>query len=85
MKSTIYAIDPYSGGKTDYVVFDIDKDSQFNDGDKIAGAYVNGTETNPGQLVIRDGQVFTPDGSHDLKINSGIDLGRQSWRRQPKN
>lgn len=85
MYSTIYAIDPYSGGKTDYVVFDINHDGKFDDGDKYTGAYVNGTETNPGQLIIRDGQVFTPGGSHDLKINSGVDLGRQSWRRQPKN
>ena len=83
--STIYAVDPGTGGKTDYTPFDINNDGLFDDKDSYTNELVSGTESKPGESLISGGKVFTSDGDAQLGVNHGMDLGRQSWRRQPKN
>ncbi|MGJ7502313.1 pilus assembly protein [Variovorax sp. ZT5P49] len=85
MGGTIYGIDPNGGGRTDYVVFDMNNDGIFNSTDAIAGGQVNGTETGAGSQTIRGGELFDPSGSAQRKINHGLQFGRQSWRKQPPN
>lgn len=95
LASTIYAIDPDTGGKTDYVAFDVNGDGIFNASDNLAGQQVNGREVGPGRPTISGAKIFDssgkPSGAGDPvktggdDINSGVDRGRQSWRRQPAN
>ena len=91
MASTIYAIDPNTGGKTDYVAFDVNKDGLFTAADSLAGKQVNGMDVAPGKPAVSGGKIFGSDGGLVDKdkekddINSGTDRGRQSWRRQPPN
>jgi type IV pilus assembly protein PilY1 len=95
MTSTIYAIDPNTGGKTDYVAFDVNKDGIFNASDNLAGQQVNGYEVGPGKPTISGAKIFDSSGKQGGAggagtgggddINSGMDRGRQNWRRQPPN
>ena len=85
MASTIYAVNPSSGGKTDYPPFDHNNDGLFDDKDEYTDEQVNGTDSQPGNPQIAGGKVLTSDGDSSLGVNHGMDLGRQSWRRQPKN
>lgn len=85
LSGTLYAIDPSAGGQTDYVVFDINGDGLFNAADSVDDSKVSGTETVAGKQVIRAGRVFDPSGKAEMGINSGVESGRQSWRRQPPN
>lgn len=85
MASTIYAVDPGTGGRTEYTPFDMNGDGLFDSKDAYADQLVSGTETKPGDPVISGSKLFTSDGDAELGVNHGMDLGRQSWRRQPKN
>lgn len=85
LSGTLYAIDPGVGGQTNYVVFDINGDGAFNAGDALANTTVSGTETGAGRQTIRAGRVFDPNANAEKRVNSGIEFGRQSWRRQPPN
>lgn len=93
LASTIYAIDPNTGGKTDYVAFDVNKDGIFNASDNLAGQQVNGYEVGPGKPAISGAKIFDSSGKPSGAggagggddINSGVDRGRQNWRRQPPN
>lgn len=85
LSGTLYAIDPGAGGQTDYVVFDINADGNFTSADAIADTTVSGTQTGAGKQTIRAGRVFDPNANAEKRVNSGIEFGRQSWRRQPPN
>lgn len=85
LSGTIYAIDPNSGGRTDYVVFDMNGDGIFNASDAFGGGMVSGTGTGAGKQTIRAGRVFDPTANAEKRVNSGIEFGRQSWRKQPPN
>ncbi|MBF5005088.1 fimbrial assembly protein [Diaphorobacter sp. NR2-3-3-1] len=81
---TIYAIDPNDGGKTDFTAFDMNNDGKYDTSDQINNADVNGTEFDPGKTTIAGGKAIPPGGKTDgLGVNSGVERGRQSWRRQP--
>ena len=83
ISGTIYAIDPNDGGKTDYPAFDMNNDGVFTANDQIDKNDVSGTEFDPGKLTLGAGKAITPSAQGDLGINSGVERGRQSWRRQP--
>ncbi|KIQ35989.1 fimbrial assembly protein [Variovorax paradoxus] len=85
MSGTIYGIDPNGGGRTDYVVFDMNGDGIFNSADAIGGGQVSGTETGAGRQTIRGERVFDPSGNAQRRVNHGLQFGRQSWRKQPPN
>ena len=85
LSGTLYAIDPGAGGQTDYVVFDMNADGMFTAADAIADTTVSGTQTGAGKQTIRAGRVFDPNANAEKRVNSGIEFGRQSWRRQPPN
>lgn len=85
LSGTLYAIDPGAGGQTDYVVFDMNSDGIFNTSDAVDGSMVSGTQTGAGKQTIRAGRVFDPNANAEKRVNSGIEFGRQSWRRQPPN
>jgi type IV pilus assembly protein PilY1 len=85
LSGTLYAIDPNAGGQTDYVVFDMDGNGVFNAADGINNTTVSGTATGAGKQTIRAGRVFDPNANAEKRVNSGIEFGRQSWRRQPPN
>ncbi|MBS0429989.1 MAG: fimbrial assembly protein, partial [Proteobacteria bacterium] len=85
LSGTLYAIDPNTGGQTNYVVFDMNGDGIFNASDAVGGAMVSGTQTGAGKQTIRAARVFDPNANAEKRVNSGIEFGRQSWRRQPPN
>lgn len=85
MSNTLYAIDARSGGKTKYVVFDVDGDGRFTSTDNVGGKQINGIDKAVGRPSIGAGSIYGSDGKKALGINSGVDTGRQSWRRQPPN
>jgi type IV pilus assembly protein PilY1 len=85
MSGTIYGIDPNGGGRTDYVVFDMNGDGVFNSADVIGGGQVNGTDTGAGKQTIRGERVFDPSANAERRVNHGLQFGRQSWRKQPPN
>ena len=70
-------------------------DGIFNAADNLAGQQVNGYEVGPGKPTISGAKIFDSSGkqsgaggagkSGGDDINSGVDRGRQSWRRQPAN
>ncbi|WP_431137764.1 hypothetical protein, partial [Psychroserpens mesophilus] len=62
LASTIYAIDPDTGGKTDYVAFDVNGDGTFNAADNLAGQQVNGYEVGPGKPTISGAKIFDSSG-----------------------
>lgn len=84
LSSTLYAIDPDAGGQTDYVVFDINGDSMFNSDDSVGGKTVSGKDVDGGKQVISGGENVGSSGKGG-DVNSGVQIGRQSWRRQPPN
>ncbi|WP_454905728.1 pilus assembly protein [Variovorax gossypii] len=85
MGGTIYGIDPNGGGRTNYVVFDMNGDGVFSAADAVAGGQVNGTETGAGKQTIRAERVFDPSANAERRVNHGLQFGRQSWRKQPPN
>jgi type IV pilus assembly protein PilY1 len=85
LSGTLYGIDPNSGGQTNYVVFDMNGDGAFNASDAVGGGTVSGTQTGAGKQTIRAGRVFDPSANAEKRVNSGVEFGRQSWRRQPPN
>ncbi|MCR6479087.1 PilC/PilY family type IV pilus protein [Variovorax sp. ZS18.2.2] len=85
LNGTIYGIDPNGGGRTDYVVFDMNSDGVFNSADMIARGQVNGTPTGGGSQTVGGGQVLDPSGDPKKAVNHGLQFGRQSWRKQPPN
>jgi type IV pilus assembly protein PilY1 len=84
LSGTVYAIDPAAGGQTKHVSFDMNGDGVFNASDAIKGKNVSGTSTDAGKKTIRGGRIFCSTGDCG-RVNPGIEIGRQSWRRQPPN
>ena len=84
LSSTLYAIDPDAGGQTDYVVFDINGDGMFTSADAVRDKTVSGKDVDGGKQVISGGENVSSSGKGG-DVNSGVQIGRQSWRRQPPN
>ena len=67
------------------VVFDMNGDGAFNAADGAGDKLVSGTQTGAGKQTIRAARVFDPSANAEKRVNSGVEFGRQSWRRQPAN
>ncbi|MDR3353397.1 MAG: hypothetical protein LBO00_10465 [Zoogloeaceae bacterium] len=88
MDGWLMEIDPFSGARTPYSVFDLNSDGLFNNADYkndgTGGKVVNGTK-------VGSGSGFTPIGVDKYGLNSGgkiqkianspVGFGRQSWKQ----
>ncbi len=92
LKGFTYGIDPFTGGRTRFNVFDLDKNGVINVEDSIkVGANGNiqmtpsGIETPPGGFTTSGGRMYFTDGtSRDLDVGPGSTY-RQSWQVVPNN
>ncbi|WP_313516464.1 PilC/PilY family type IV pilus protein [Pseudomonas sp.] len=80
-----YGINPYTGGKTLYNVFDINGDGKVNTGDNLSDSVVSGIETAGGDTTISDGNLYDTTGKPIAIAAGNNSNGRQSWRLQPSN
>jgi len=86
----LYAVDPDTGGALDFPAFDRNDDGLFDAADMICEA---GICVPPSGIPTPDSSSVTPaggyanfgDGKKPIRINHGVEAGRQSWREQPPN
>jgi type IV pilus assembly protein PilY1 len=80
-----YGINPYTGGRTSFNVFDFNKDATVSSGDSYNGSVVSGYETPTGGISLSGDTLFSTDGT-STKVNFGPSVsGRQSWQLIPEN
>ncbi|PAT36884.1 pilus assembly protein [Vandammella animalimorsus] len=85
LSGRLIALDPGTGGETDYLVFDVNGDGVIDNNDQVNGEALSAIETGgPGQQAIQSEHAYDPAGGRVL-IASGVQSGRQSWRKQPPN
>ncbi|MEG7360981.1 pilus assembly protein [Pseudomonas citronellolis] len=77
LSGTVYAVDPESGGKTDYNVFDLNSDGTYES--------ISGFVTDGGDITLSGGYTWgnsenTLDG---VATNTGTVSGRRSWQVLP--
>ncbi|MED5611758.1 PilC/PilY family type IV pilus protein [Pseudomonas sp. JH-2] len=78
LSGTVYAVDPESGGKTDYNVFDLNSDGIY---ESMSGFVTDGGDiTLSGGYTWGGGDVYLPDG---VPTNTGTVSGRRSWQVLP--
>lgn len=77
-----YAINPATGGRTAFNVFDFSDDGLINFLDSLNGDVVSGFENPAGGFTIHDGFLYAPDGS-SIGISPGPGVERQSWHLIP--
>lgn len=82
-----YGINPRTGGRTTYTVFDFNGDGLFDMRDAPSGsnAIVSGYSTPAGGSTINNGQQYFTDGSSVGVAAGMLSSGRQNWRLVPKN
>lgn len=79
-----YGINPYTGGRTSFNVFDFNKDATVSVGDTYDGTVVSGFETPAGGITLGGDTLFSTDGSA-ITVNFGAGAsGRQSWQVLPE-
>lgn len=78
-----YAINPASGGRTPYNVFDFTGDGKIDWEDSLDGDVISGFENPAGGFTIHDGFLYSPDGN-PIAVDPGSQAkGRQSWHLLP--
>jgi type IV pilus assembly protein PilY1 len=79
-----YAVDPASGGRTSFNVFDLNGDGVVNSLDSLNGTVVSGFGTIAGGTTLASNQLVTTDGI-STTVNKGSQMsGRQTWRVIPQ-
>ncbi len=78
-----YAINPSTGGRTPYNVFDFSGDGKINNEDSLNGDVVSGFENPAGGFTIHDGFLYSPDGKRIAVDHGDLARGRQSWHLIP--
>lgn len=78
-----YAINPATGGRTPYNVFDFSGDGLINHLDSLNGDVVSGFENPAGGFTIHDGFLYSPDGKRIGVDHGSLAKGRQSWHLVP--
>ena len=78
-----YAINPATGGRTPYNVFDFSGDGLINYLDSLDGNVVSGFENPAGGFTIHDGFLYSPDGKRIAVDHGSLAKGRQSWHLIP--
>lgn len=79
-----YGINPYTGGRTSFNVFDFNKSSTVSTGDSYNGAVISGFETPAGGISLSGDTLFSTDGSAIAVDFGGGASGRQSWQVLPE-
>ena len=81
-----YGINPRTGGRTTYNVFDFNGDGTFTMSDALNGnTVISGYSTPAGGNAVSAGQQYYTDGT-SMGIAAGLlSSGRQNWRLVPKN
>lgn len=82
LTGAIYAVNPESGGRTDFNVFDLNGDGRF---DSLSGFITGG-----GDITLSGGYTWgnsdTPNNTLDgISTNLGSVSGRRTWQVQPAN
>lgn len=79
-----YGINPYTGGRTSFNVFDFDRSGTVSTGDSYNGTVVSGYETPAGGISLSGNTLFSTDGS-SITVDFGASVsGRQSWQILPE-
>ncbi|CBL44037.1 Putative type IV fimbrial biogenesis protein PilY1 [gamma proteobacterium HdN1] len=91
VESWLYGIDPATGGRTKFSVFDLSDDKKVNVGDTykengvdtVVSAY---KKSGSGGFTTNNGEIYTaPSQSSGMMYNAGpLSQGRQSWRTLPE-
>lgn len=87
--SWVYGLDPYTGGRTTFNVFDLNNDRTINDGDTYGSSntVISGyKKQGAGGFTTNNGDIFTSPGQGGgVMYNSGPSSnGRQTWRVIPE-
>lgn len=87
--SWIYGLDPYTGGRTKYSVFDMNNDKTINDSDTYGSGntVVSGyKKPGAGGFTTNNGEIYTSPGlGSGMMYSSGpTSTGRQTWRVIPE-
>lgn len=84
-----YGLDPATGGRTVFNVFDLNDDGKIDSNDQSGINVVTGYQAPAGGITLTDGDkpgvppcLRGPDGKC-MGVNLGPDIGRQSWRITP--
>ena len=81
-----YGINPYTGGRTNFSVFDFNKNTVVGSDDTYGddNSVVSGFETPAGGISLSGDTMFNTDGSA-IDVNFGTSVsGRQSWQIIPE-
>lgn len=85
LKGWTYGINPFTGGRTNFAVFDLNNDGVVGASDNYQGASVSGIPTSAGGFTLSDNRLFSTDGS-PIVVNFGPTVsGRQNWQILPEN
>jgi type IV pilus assembly protein PilY1 len=80
-----YGINPFTGGRTEFAVFDFNNDGIVNANDNYQGLSVSGFKAPAGGFTLSGDTLFSTDGT-STKVNFGPSVsGRQSWQLIPEN
>lgn len=81
-----YGINPRTGGRTTYNVFDFNGDGSFDMSDALSGnVIISGYSSPAGGSTISNGQQYFTDGTSVGVATGMLSSGRQNWRLIPKN
>ncbi|WP_239482269.1 pilus assembly protein [Zestomonas insulae] len=89
--SWLYGIDPFTGGRTNFNVFDLDNSRTIDSGDSVRRNNIDTVVSSykkpgSGGFTTNNGEIFTAPGlGGGMMYNAGpTSSGRQSWRVIPK-
>ncbi|MGE8501062.1 MAG: PilC/PilY family type IV pilus protein [Pseudomonas sp.] len=80
-----YGINPFTGGRANFAIFDFNNDGMVNANDNYEGQSISGFKTPAGGFTLSGGTLFSTDGT-SIDVNYGPSVsGRQSWQILPEN
>ncbi|WP_296232503.1 PilC/PilY family type IV pilus protein [uncultured Pseudomonas sp.] len=80
-----YGINPFTGGRANFAIFDFNNDGVVNANDNYEGQSISGFKTPAGGFTLSGGTLFSTDGT-SIDVNYGPSVsGRQSWQILPEN
>ncbi|MFV9682535.1 PilC/PilY family type IV pilus protein [Pseudomonas sp. NY15367] len=80
-----YGINPFTGGRANFAIFDFNNDGVVNANDNYQGQSISGFKTPAGGFTLSGGTLFSTDGT-SIDVNYGPSVsGRQSWQILPEN
>lgn len=85
LRGFTYGINPYTGGRTAFNLFDMNGDGVINAGDSLNGSVVSGYTSPAGGSAISGGLQYSTDGKTKGITSGSAASGRQLWRLMPSN